>query len=107
MLNWKFFYEEVVGWREQNFTRSQKLLDFQPTQHLCLHPLVWEVARELTVEFQETDLWKGIIFIPDRNLFEKENKKKKKKEVIVHCTYQKASRRSELHTEKVTIICSH
>lgn len=83
-LNWNFFYEEVVGWREQNPMRSQKLLGFQPTQHLCLHPLVWEVAHELTVEFQETDLWKGIIFIPDRNLFEKENEKKR--EIIVHCT---------------------
>lgn len=93
-----FFYEEVVvGWREQTPMRSQKLLGFQPTQHLCLHPLVWEVAHELTVEFQETDLWKGIIFVPDRNLFEKENKKKGS-----HCSlyYQKASRRSELHTYK-------
>ncbi|KAI1232065.1 Multiple epidermal growth factor-like domains protein 9, partial [Lamprotornis superbus] len=37
------------------------------------------IAHDLTVEFQETGLWEGIIFIPDRNLLEKENKKKGKK----------------------------
>lgn len=38
------------------------------------------------MDFQETDLCEGFILVPDKNLFEKEDKKKKKREMVVHCT---------------------
>lgn len=36
------------------------------------------------MDFQETDLCEGFILVPDMNLFEKEDKKKR--EMVVHCT---------------------